>query len=320
MAISLKHDKVSDKSDGQDSSLLQPSHWNAEHVFKVEAKKLVGNSTSSSGNAAEISVGAGLKLDAGALTFSGSDALIVSAANPDLPTARVLTGVAPVTVDLTTVAQAKVSVADNGITLDKLDHGTKGDILYYGDSGAPARLPIGPVGTFLKTGTAAVVGPPAVAATNPSWAFSGAPHAVLKDKKGNGVAGGSFTVGDWRDRVLNDEAYDTYGFVTLASNAFTLVAGTYVIEWSTPAYNVTQHQSRLWNSTDSLILESGTAEFSGTTQNRSLGVAKFTIAASKALKIQHRCDSTRATDGFGAPANYNGMAEIYTIVKIWRVE
>jgi len=52
-------------------------------------------------------------------------------------------------------------LADNGVTLAKLEHGTQGDILYYGASGAPARLGFGTSGDFLKTqGTGA----------NPVWA------------------------------------------------------------------------------------------------------------------------------------------------------
>ena len=46
---------------------------------------------------------------------------------------------------------AAVSVADNSITLAKLEDGTQGDILYYGASGAPARLGFGTSGYFLKT-------------------------------------------------------------------------------------------------------------------------------------------------------------------------
>jgi len=46
---------------------------------------------------------------------------------------------------------AAVSVPDNSITLAKLEDGTQGDVLYYGASGAPARLGFGTSGYFLKT-------------------------------------------------------------------------------------------------------------------------------------------------------------------------
>jgi len=42
-------------------------------------------------------------------------------------------------------------ISDNAITLAKLEDGTQGDVLYYGTSGAPARLGFGTDGQFLKT-------------------------------------------------------------------------------------------------------------------------------------------------------------------------
>ena len=54
-----------------------------------------------------------------------------------------------------------LTIADNAVTLAKLEDGTQGDILYYGASGAPARLGYSTSGYFLKTqGTGA----------NPAWA------------------------------------------------------------------------------------------------------------------------------------------------------
>ena len=46
---------------------------------------------------------------------------------------------------------ATAGIADNAVTLAKLEDGTQGDILYYGASGAPARLGVGSSGQFLKT-------------------------------------------------------------------------------------------------------------------------------------------------------------------------
>jgi hypothetical protein len=61
-----------------------------------------------------------------------------------------------------TVTTAKI--VDNAVTLAKLEDGTQGDVLYYGASGAPARLGFGTSGDFLKTqGTGA----------NPVWAAAG---------------------------------------------------------------------------------------------------------------------------------------------------
>jgi hypothetical protein len=68
MALSLKHSFNSPKSDGTDATLVQPSNWNAEHSLTLGTAKLVGRTTSGTGAAEEISVGAGLTLSAGSLT------------------------------------------------------------------------------------------------------------------------------------------------------------------------------------------------------------------------------------------------------------
>ena len=68
------------------------------------------------------------------------------------------------TAQLATDAVTTAKILDDNVTLAKLDDGTQGDILYYGASGAPARLGFGTSGDFLKTqGTGA----------NPVWASAG---------------------------------------------------------------------------------------------------------------------------------------------------
>jgi microcystin-dependent protein len=72
MAISLKHLFTSAKSDGPDSTLIQPSNWNAEHVLTMATARLLGRTTASAGAAEEISVGTGLTLSAGSLSVTAS--------------------------------------------------------------------------------------------------------------------------------------------------------------------------------------------------------------------------------------------------------
>ena len=332
MAISLKHSKVSDKSDGQDDSLLQPSHWNAEHNFVVPAKRLVGNSDDAEAGAEDISVGSGLELTDGQLQFGGADSqVVVSVTDPDLPGARAVTDTATITWEKPgspNEDQIKANVADRSITLAKMQAGTEAQVFYYGASGVPTRLAPGAKGTVLVSGVASAVGPPVVPFAAPVWGFAGAPHVVLRDEKPNGTDGGKITSGTWKDRTLNKELYDTYDFATLTDAtttniSFTLVAGTYVIEWSAPAYRVNRHQTRLFNSTDSIVLGHGTPEYSTTVSNsqtRSTGIANFTVEESKVLKVQHRCGAdTDENLNLGVGAGLDDSPEIYTVVKIWRV-
>jgi hypothetical protein len=67
MTISLKHAFTSPKADGTDSTLVQPSNWNAEHTLTMGTGKLAGRTTAGTGAVEEISVSSDLTLSAGVL-------------------------------------------------------------------------------------------------------------------------------------------------------------------------------------------------------------------------------------------------------------
>lgn len=145
--------------------------------------------------------------------------------------------------------------------------------------------------------------------------------ALLAEEQPSSTVGGTFTSGSWVTRTLNTEVSDTDGIVSLSSNVFTLGAGTYLIEWSAPAYKVGNHATRLYNNTNSTVVNYGTAEFtssSDNTQTRSFGAAKVTISASTGYKVEHRCSTTSNTYGLGANATF-GNVEVYTQVKITKL-
>ncbi len=146
-------------------------------------------------------------------------------------------------------------------------------------------------------------------------------YIEIRDEKAAGTDGGGFTSGSFQTRTLNTEASDAGGHASLATNQITLAAGTYECEISCPAGVVGNHQAKLRNVTDSTDVLIGTTEYTGTgntTYTRSLITGRFTIAASKALEVQHRCETTKATDGFGNAANF-GVVEVYTVARFWRV-
>ena len=154
--------------------------------------------------------------------------------------------------------------------------------------------------------------------------------AILEDQKASNTNGGTFTSGAWRDRTLNSET-DPQGFVTLDSGNvyFSLAAGTYEIDWSAPATMVDKHQSRLMFATNTGF-SSGVGYVYGSSEmvdqnetpnidcTRSFGRAIKTITQTTYFKIQHRCSTTKADDGFGTPNNFTGdsQVEVYTQVVI----
>jgi hypothetical protein len=146
--------------------------------------------------------------------------------------------------------------------------------------------------------------------------------AIIADVKTYNVHGGLFTSGDWRTRDLNTELDDPSNIVTIASNQFTLQAGTYLVEWSAPAYKVSRHFSRLQNITDSTKEAEGTSEYTADSDNvvtRSTGSCIVTITSAKDFQIQHRSSVTRVTNGLGINSAISGQNSVYTLVKIHKI-
>ena len=189
---------------------------------------------------------------------------------------------------------------------------TEGDIIFRNAT----------VNTRLAKGTATQVLTMNAGATAPEWAggaglFSS--YAIIRDEKAQNTAGGAFTLGAWRTRDLNTEHYDASGIVSIAANQFTLQAGTYFVRASAPGYKVQQHKAQLYNATDAAAIEVGTSEIAAAadaTSTRAWVTAVFTIAAAKAIELQHYSIATHA-NGFGIAGNID--IEVYSVVEIWMV-
>jgi len=65
--VTLKHAFQSSKTDGSDSTLVQPSNWNAAHVLQMVGPALLGNAGTGSGEVVEISLGTGFSFSNGFL-------------------------------------------------------------------------------------------------------------------------------------------------------------------------------------------------------------------------------------------------------------
>jgi hypothetical protein len=145
-----------------------------------------------------------------------------------------------------------------------------------------------------------------------------APDMIVREQEAQNTNAGAFTTGSWVTRTLNISVRNVISGASLASNQITLPAGTYAVEWSAPANDVGNHQTQLYNVTDSVAITVGTTESAvgAGTQTRSIGISVFTLSTSKAITVQHRCRTTRANDGLGTAANFT--TEIYSWVKIWK--
>lgn len=150
---------------------------------------------------------------------------------------------------------------------------------------------------------------------------------ILRDQKASTTDGGTFTSGAWQTRDLNTEVCDTGNHCTLAGNQFTLDDGVYRITARAPAHRVDPHQIRLFDVVAAAVVSEGgllaygaNADTITTADDITIAhlVFRFTVTAGpRAYTIQHRCTTTRATDGFGS-ANSFGGPEIYTEVILER--
>lgn len=151
--------------------------------------------------------------------------------------------------------------------------------------------------------------------------YAAAPYLQIQDQKTAGTAGGTFTSGSFQTRVLNTIVSDGIGIGSLSSNRFTLPAGTYRCRITGTAYAVNRHKARLQNITDATTTLVGSNGYTNSAGGASLSLSiidgRFTITGSKAFEVQHRCETTGTSNGFGVESNF-GVTEIYTDVEVWK--
>jgi len=142
-------------------------------------------------------------------------------------------------------------------------------------------------------------------------------YANFREEQASGTNAGTFTSGSYVTRVLNTVVTNTISGASLSSNQFTLPAGTYNIRASAPAIRCDRNKAKLRNITDSTDEIVGASSFSSTGTDSKVDswvIGQFTITASKAFEIQHRCTTTQATTGLGAATTY-GDIEVYA--EVW---
>lgn len=144
--------------------------------------------------------------------------------------------------------------------------------------------------------------------------------SILRDEKPQSTHGGTFVAGAWQQRDLNIKYGDPGGYVTLASNQFTLASGSYLLRATVPgASGINVHQARLYNVTTGTTAMYGTVVYSGTGTamlDYSFITALVAHSGPATFEIQHRCAATINNTGFGFAANFG--TEVYTTVEIWR--
>ena len=137
----------------------------------------------------------------------------------------------------------------------------------------------------------------------------------LYDEKSAGTNGGGFTSGSWQTRELNT-IFGDRGRASLVSNEFTVEPGVYKVRIQAPAYNVGLHAIRLYDVTNSRVVEAGTSACSLNDVTSSTLEYMLTVGQATILRVEHQCQTTNATDGFGLATGFTGTSERYTSVVV----
>lgn len=142
--------------------------------------------------------------------------------------------------------------------------------------------------------------------------------AIIWDEKAQGVSGGSFTTGAWRQRDLNAKV-DVDSLVSLASNTLTILqSGKYWIRATCPAYGLSRHQCRLLKNNS--LLSQGSNEYTaGNSQSSSILATTATLSANDTLKLEHITDTTIG-NGFGVGAISSWGSGIFSIMEIIKLD
>lgn len=145
--------------------------------------------------------------------------------------------------------------------------------------------------------------------------------AIFNETQASSTAGGGFTSGSYVKRTLNTTVVNNIVGCSIASSVITLPAGTYQVTASAPAFRVDNHKIRLQNTTAATTIHIGSSEYTlAATEvvTNSLINAYFTLSASTNIELQHRCGTTRATNGLGVPTTFSD-SEIYSQITITKV-
>jgi hypothetical protein len=145
-------------------------------------------------------------------------------------------------------------------------------------------------------------------------------YILIRDEKPSGTSGGTFTAGAWQTRDLNTIVHNNGGHISLLSNQIIITAGTYRVEARAPGFRCEAHKPRLYNITDALDIIIGDSSYSTSSfaiQYPAMLDGEFTLAATKIIELQHRCQITQATNGFGQPSGF-GVVEVYSTIELFK--
>ena len=145
----------------------------------------------------------------------------------------------------------------------------------------------------------------------------------IKDVKGSGSAGGTFSTGSWQTRtlnVLNETATDNNDgsdYAYIGSNRFTTIFDNVDFEGYSAGFYVNVHQSRLYDITNSTLVVTGTNQkaIANTQPSSNTSITAGTVhnpGVATTMEFQARCQTGRGSDGYGQAGSWGN--EVYASI------
>jgi hypothetical protein len=148
-----------------------------------------------------------------------------------------------------------------------------------------------------------------------------APYLHVREEQPSGTAGGTGSIG-FNTRAMNTVVgSNLIPGTSLAGNIVTLPAGTYYFEASAPTSQTGITKLSLYNNTDAADILVGTPLGAGAGNSLCLSAlcsGRFTISATKGVKLRHYLQASSSTYDLGIPAS-SGQVEAYASLKLWKV-
>jgi hypothetical protein len=151
---------------------------------------------------------------------------------------------------------------------------------------------------------------------------------LFRHEASAGSDGGSFSPANaWITVPINTEIVDTGNHGSIAANQITLSAGTYRYRYGVVTYGLDdQFQARLYNVTDGAIVANSYGQVANSHLSNapvvgvSNGSGRFTIAASKAIRLEAQSRSAKLSNGFGIAASLatDPSNEVYSWIEFIR--
>ncbi len=140
----------------------------------------------------------------------------------------------------------------------------------------------------------------------------------VRDEKTANTEGGASSAATFNIRTINTVKTNEISGASLTSNVITLPAGTYEVNVTSCAWDVTKNRLGFWDKDNSLFVVIGQNQYSrGTVNHGNLALlyGQFIIPVETDFELHHYTQSAVSTNGLGRKMN-DGSVEVYVDIFI----